>query len=170
MDVKKGTSNLTFKQKRFVTEYWECGNASEAARRAGYSVATARHASHHILKKPEIQKALRERQYQSNRKSIANRNEIMEFWTSVMRGEIKDAFDLPASLSDRLKANNELAKRVIDVVEQDNSTNINIYNDIPRNVVKKTEEKAIKEIEEDTDEQEDFNEETSNEETSDVNE
>ena len=39
----------------------------------------------------------------------------MEFFTKVMKGEIKDAFDLPPSLQDRINAAKELAKRTIDV-------------------------------------------------------
>ncbi len=39
----------------------------------------------------------------------------MEFFTAVMNGEIKDAFDLPPSLQDRLNAAKELAKRTVDI-------------------------------------------------------
>lgn len=39
----------------------------------------------------------------------------MEFFTQVMKGEIKDAFDLPPSLQDKLNAAKELAKRTVDI-------------------------------------------------------
>jgi phage terminase small subunit len=48
-------------------------------------------------------------------KRIATGDEVMEFLTAVMRGEIKDAFDLPPSLADRKDAAKELAKRTVDV-------------------------------------------------------
>lgn len=35
----------------------------------------------------------------------------MQFFTSVMRGEVKDQFDFDPSLSDRLSAGKELIKR-----------------------------------------------------------
>lgn len=35
----------------------------------------------------------------------------MQFFTDVMRGEVKDAFGLDASLSDRITAGKEIMKR-----------------------------------------------------------
>ena len=43
---------------------------------------------------------------------IADIQEVMEYLTSVMRGEKKDQFDLDASLGDRTRAASELAKRL----------------------------------------------------------
>lgn len=45
---------LTDKRKLFVDEYLKCWNASEAARRAGYSVRTAGAQGHRLLKDVEI--------------------------------------------------------------------------------------------------------------------
>ena len=39
----------------------------------------------------------------------------MEFFTKVMKGEVKDQFGLEAPLSERLKAANELARRTVDI-------------------------------------------------------
>lgn len=39
----------------------------------------------------------------------------MEFFTNVMRGEIKDAFGLDPSLADRKDAAKEIAKRTVDI-------------------------------------------------------
>ncbi len=49
---------LTPRQQRFVDEYILCGNSSEAARRAGYSVRTARQIGSENLSKPDIQAAI----------------------------------------------------------------------------------------------------------------
>lgn len=38
--------------------------------------------------------------------------EVMIFYTAVMRGEVKDSFDLECSLADRLKAADALMKRL----------------------------------------------------------
>lgn len=49
------------KQRAFVEHYLQCWNASEAARRAGYSPRTAGSQGHALLKKPEIQAAIEAR-------------------------------------------------------------------------------------------------------------
>ena len=53
---------LTPRQQRFVDAYALCGNAAEAARRAGYSVKTAGQFGQENLKKPAIAAALAARQ------------------------------------------------------------------------------------------------------------
>ena len=52
---------LSAKQQAFVEHYLQCWNASEAARRAGYSEKTAGAIGHENLKKPEIEAAINER-------------------------------------------------------------------------------------------------------------
>lgn len=102
---------LTPKQKAFADYYLETGNATEAARRAGYSEKTARQIGTENLAKPYISEYIAERQKQLEDKRIADISEVLQFFTSVMRGEIKDQFDFDPSLSDRLSAGKELMKR-----------------------------------------------------------
>ena len=45
------------------------------------------------------------------KKRVADANEVIEFYTAVMRGQVKDQFGLDASLADRLKAGDSLMKR-----------------------------------------------------------
>ncbi len=52
-----------------------------------------------------------ERQKQIEDKRIADVAEVLQFFSSVMRGEVKDQFDMDAALSDRLSAGRELMKR-----------------------------------------------------------
>lgn len=52
---------LLSKQKVFVEEYLKCWNATEAAKRAGYSEKTAYSIGSENLKKPEIKAAIDER-------------------------------------------------------------------------------------------------------------
>nr|DAI28870.1 MAG TPA: terminase small subunit [Caudoviricetes sp.] len=49
---------LTEKQQRFVDFYIETGNASEAARKAGYSEKTCRVTGQENLQKPAIKSAI----------------------------------------------------------------------------------------------------------------
>ena len=39
----------------------------------------------------------------------------MQFFSAVMRGEVKDQFGLDATLSDRTRAAQEIAKRTVDI-------------------------------------------------------
>ncbi|WP_238140738.1 terminase small subunit, partial [Streptococcus suis] len=47
-------AKLTIKQRKFIDEYIICGNATEAAIKAGYSQKTAGMAGSENLKKPYI--------------------------------------------------------------------------------------------------------------------
>ena len=102
---------LTPKQKAFADYYIECGNASEAARRAGYSPKTAEKIGSENLQKPEISAYIQERMAQQDAARVASADEVLRFYSSVMRGQEKDAFGLDPSLADRLKAADSLMKR-----------------------------------------------------------
>lgn len=102
---------LTPKQKAFADEYLICGNATEAAKKAGYNPKSARQIATENLAKPSISAYIAERQKQIEDSRIADVKEVMEFYSSVLRGEVKDQFDMDASLTDRLSAGRELMKR-----------------------------------------------------------
>jgi hypothetical protein len=53
---------LNTKQLRFVDEYCISHSAADAARKAGYSVKTARSIGHELLTKPDVQEAVQARQ------------------------------------------------------------------------------------------------------------
>jgi phage terminase small subunit len=102
---------LNERQKAFADYYIQTGNATEAAIKAGYSEKTARSIGAENLTKPDISDYIRERLNEQSNKRVADANEVIEFYTAVMRGEVKDQFGLDASLSDRLKAGDALMKR-----------------------------------------------------------
>lgn len=104
----------TPKQKAFADEFLKCGNQTEAAKRAGYSEKTARQAGAENMKKPVVLEYIQKRQKQIDDASIADITEIMQYLTSVMRGEVKDQFDLDAQLSERTRCAQELLKRNMD--------------------------------------------------------
>lgn len=110
---------LTPKQKAFAEYYIQSGNASDAARKAGYSAKTAYAIGQENLKKPDIAKYIADLFSDEEEKRIADANEVIRFYTSVMRGEIKDQFGLEASLSDRLKAGDSLMKRYAVTADRD---------------------------------------------------
>lgn len=102
---------MTPKQKAFADYYIQTGNATEAARRAGYSENNVGENAAKTLKTPKVAQYIAERMDQQDKSRVADANEVIEFYTAVMRGEVKDQFGLEASLSDRLKAGDSLMKR-----------------------------------------------------------
>lgn len=102
---------LTPKQKAFVDYYIENGgNATQAAIKAGYSQKYANTNANKLLQNTTISKYIEERNKLIESKRIASITEVKEYWTRVMRGEEKDQFGLDASLQDRNKAAESLAK------------------------------------------------------------
>lgn len=90
---------LTEKQKRFCEEYLIDLNATQAAIRAGYSEKTAERASDWINEagqkkpsskyKPELREYIDERIESIRSDRTADAQEVVEYLTSVMRGESK---------------------------------------------------------------------------------
>lgn len=128
---------LTEKQRRFVDYYVETGNASEAARRAGYSKKTAGWIGQENLQKPTIKAAVDARLRELEGKRIAKADEVMQFLTSTLRGEVKEErvvvegtgegrsdariIKVQVSARDRLEAAKSLLKRypmLLDAKEQ----------------------------------------------------
>lgn len=103
--------NLTPKQKAFADYYIESGNSTEAAKKAGYSAKASRFIGSENLTKPNISAYIAERMQAQNEARVASADEVLQFFSSVMRGEVKDQFGLDAALSDRLNAGKELMKR-----------------------------------------------------------
>ena len=64
-----------------------------------------------LLKKVEIKNYIEERLQKVNKQKIADADEILEFLTSTLRGEIKDQLGFETSVKDRIKAGELLAKR-----------------------------------------------------------
>lgn len=103
---------LTPKQKAFADYYIECGNATEAARRAGYkgNPKTLSAVGIENLGKPGISAYIAERQGEIDSIRICTLKEIQEFRSKVLRGEEKGMFGLGVDTSDRLKAASDLEK------------------------------------------------------------
>lgn len=122
--------DLTPKQKVFADEYLKCGNQTEAAKKAGYKQPHVQ--GKQTLEKLSVQRYIAERQKQIDDEKIADAAEIMEYFTAVMRGKVKDQFDLDPPLAERTKAAIELAKRKIDVGQKQDTGGVVIVNNIPR--------------------------------------
>jgi len=68
---------LTLRQQRFVDEFVLCGNASEAARRAGYSEKTAGAIAAENLQKPVILEAIRGARAQNAARWDVTRQDVL---------------------------------------------------------------------------------------------
>lgn len=113
---------LTAKQKKFVDSYIADSNATRAALEAGYSKRTARFIGAENLTKPYIKDAIDERMKHIESNQIAKADEVLQYFTSVLRGEVEETVvvggpmgaetvDKPPDIKTRLAAGKELLKR-----------------------------------------------------------
>ena len=96
-------AGLTPRQKKFCDEYMLCGNATQAAIRAGYSDKYAGQNADKILKNTNVKEYLAYFQQKVEQKAIKSVEEVQQWWSSIM-----DNAD--ESTKDRLKASELLVK------------------------------------------------------------
>lgn len=105
---------LTPKQKAFADEYIKNGgNASDAARKAGYSEKTAYSMGQQNLKKLEVSSYIAEKQSLIEKQKgtdIMSLAEIQQRRSMIARGELTDSFGFAPDFSDQLKSMNDLEK------------------------------------------------------------
>lgn len=104
---------MNVRQQKFCDYYLQSGNATEAAKKAGYSERTARAIGAENLTKPDIQKYLAEHAQRASNARIADANEVLEFWSNTMRNS-------ELASKDRLKAS-ELLGKVLLIDGQENA-------------------------------------------------
>ena len=116
-------TKLSIKQKRFADEYIISGNAYQSAIDAGYSKTYAKADSHKLLEKPGIKSYIESRMLEMDKRKVADQQEVLEYLTSVMRGEVTEPLtvldgdgyqkvvDASPSVATRNKAAELLGKR-----------------------------------------------------------
>lgn len=117
---------LTALEQAFINCYIVSKNATQAVIEAGYRSKTPSQQAGSLLARDYITQEISYRLQQQQDAKIADATEILQFYTSVMRGEIEDQFGIEASIDTRIKAANELAKHKIEIplkLEQKNITN-----------------------------------------------
>ena len=114
---------MNAKQKRFCDEYLIDCNATQAAIRAGYSPKTAKVTGARLLTNDNLKAYIDEQLEQMHSEKTADAQEIIEYLTTVMRGESRsDVLCLcgdgcqkitqkPPDEKERLKAAELLGKR-----------------------------------------------------------
>ncbi len=105
---------LTPKQKKFALEFLISGNITDAAKNAGYSERSARQIGSLNLTKPNVVEYMNEILDKTKSEEVATTEEVLEFLTSVMRGNVAEQFGLDPAIADRTKAAQLLMKRFND--------------------------------------------------------
>lgn len=107
---------MNARQKRFCDEYLIDCNATQAAIRAGYSKKTARQIGDRLLSNVDIRAYIDEQLERIHDERTADAKEVLEYLTSVMRGEhteetlklvgegVQEKTNIEVSEKDRLKA------------------------------------------------------------------
>ncbi len=102
---------LTAKQKIFCDEYIISLNATQAAIKAGYSKKTARKIAAENLTKPVIQNYISERMKQKESSLIATQDEVLQYLTSVLRGESQTIDTVLVGMGDGYQEVQEVEKK-----------------------------------------------------------
>lgn len=145
--------NLTPKQKAFANYYIETGNATEAARKAGYKGKNLNRIASENLSKLDIKNYIDEKMKELEDSRIAKADEVLKYLTRVVRGQeqeplivqeqepvigedgkkkgyrtVTKIINTPPNIKDRNKAAELLGKRYrlfVDKVERDTNLNVN---------------------------------------------
>jgi phage terminase small subunit len=123
--------SLSIQEDKFITLYLEYGDEGKAAQEAGYILRSTiknkeggyKTKGRKLLELDYIQREIEYRLTQFKNEHIADAQEVMMYFTAVMRGEVKDQFDLDPPLGERTSAAKELAKRVIDAPQNKGGDN-----------------------------------------------
>lgn len=114
---------LTEREDKFIGYYIITGNPVEAADRAGYfkteknpkvRQSKLQVYAKKLMNKKSVREEIAWKIRMMDKRRVADGQEVMEYFTKVMRGEVKDQFGLDAPLSERTRAAQELAKRLLD--------------------------------------------------------
>lgn len=111
------------KQRKFADEYLIDLNATQAAIRAGYSKKTAKSLGQRLLTFVDVSAYINEQLERIHNERTADAQEVLEYLTSVMRGEhteqalqlvgdgMQEICNIDVSAKDRLKAAELIGKR-----------------------------------------------------------
>ena len=89
---------LTDKELKFIDEYMITGNGTQSVIAAGYKTKAPSRFASTLLRKSGIRVELQKRIKEREDKKTADRSEILQFYTSVMRGEQLDQFGIESIL------------------------------------------------------------------------
>ena len=116
VDITHDGYPLSAKEAKFISLFIANGDVNKSLREANMTMRS-------IAGKDYITDEITYRLDLLKKETIADADEIMQYFTKVMRGEVRDQFGLDAPLSERTAAARELAKRIVDI-EDDVDTSV----------------------------------------------
>lgn len=137
---------LTVMQKKFADEYIRTGNGLQSAIKAGYSERSAKEIASETLTKPNVKAYVEKRMKELEKDTIADADEVLQYLTRVMRGEIdeptlkgvgkgeQELIYTEPQINDRTRAAELIGRRYAiftDKLELDGDLGVNIIDDIP---------------------------------------
>lgn len=137
---------LTVKQKKFADNYIKLGNATEAAKQAGYSKNTSRQIGNENLTKPYIKFYIDKKMKEIEDEEIAKAEEVLKYLTSLMRGKereeiligqgqgLQEITEIEVSAKDRIRAAELIGRRYAlftDKIDVEGNVGAVIIDDIP---------------------------------------
>ena len=146
--IKVVIDEMNERQRKFADEYIKSGNATQSAISAGYSNKYANTNANKLLQNTTVKAYIDERMDLLKKDAIADQDEILQYLTSVMRGEVTDQEAMPLATKEgqqiaiaekrsdttaRTKAAELLGKRYVmwtDKTISENSGHITIVNDL----------------------------------------
>lgn len=123
---KTKNNKLSAFEEKFVAYYIKSGDGVWALKQAEYPLedeGRLQAKARSLLNSPRIKQEIDKIMQEAHKEAIMNAQEVMEYFTSVVRGEIKDQFGLDAPLSERTRAAIELARRTVDIENREKLLN-----------------------------------------------
>ena len=106
---------LTPLEQAFISAYVISKNAAQAVIEAGYKSKRPSQYGSALLSRDYVREEIQKRLQDIEDAKIASATEVLQFYTSVMRGEVLDQFGIECSVDTRIKAAKKLAKHKIEI-------------------------------------------------------
>lgn len=111
-------NRLSAFEEKFIANYLRCGDGVLALKMADYPLEDEKRLqakARSLLNSPRIVQEIDNIMQEAHKDAVMSAEEVMQYFTSVVRGEVKDQFGLDAPLSERTRAAIELARRTVDI-------------------------------------------------------
>lgn len=106
---------LTPEEELFIQGIVKGKSNTQAVIDAGYKQKAQAQAANALLNKTYIAEEIRYRMDKLNQDAEETGRRLFEFWWSIVDGTAKDQFGLDVDMGTRIKASQEIAKRVLDI-------------------------------------------------------
>ena len=112
---------LTPEEELFIQGIVKGKSNTQAVTDAGFTQKAKPQAANALLNKNYIAEEIRYRMNKLNQDAEETGRRLFEFWWSIVDGTAKDQFGLDVDMGTRIKASQEIAKRVLDLQNRGNN-------------------------------------------------